>query len=66
LKPTWSGTPAAATAAMARSASASVMAIGFSTKTALPARAAPTTSSACAVLAHVMATASIRGSSMSA
>ena len=53
-------------AAMARSASARFMAIGFSTKTALPASAAATTRSAWAVLAQVMATASTRGSSMSA
>ena len=50
--------PAARLAAMARSASARVIAIGFSTKTALPAVAAATTRSAWAVLAQVIATAS--------
>ena len=66
LNPTCSGMPFRSAASIARSASARVIAIGFSTKTALPAWAAATTRSAWAVLAQVMATASMRGSSMRA
>ena len=65
LKPTCSGTPAASAAAMARSASARVMAMGFSQNTALPARAAASTRSAWMRAGAAITTASTAGSASS-
>lgn len=62
LNPTCSGTPAAAAAAIARSASATVNAIGFSTKIAWPAAAAATTRSVWKWAGEAMTTASTAGS----
>jgi hypothetical protein len=64
LNPTWSGTPAALAASMARSASANVSAIGFSQKTALPAPAAVSIRSAWIDGGAAMTTASIDESSI--
>src|SRR5215207_3000267 len=65
LKPTWRGTPAALVAAMARSASARVRAMGFSQNTALPAPAAASTSSAWKRAGAAITTASSAGSASS-
>src|SRR4051794_21282660 len=61
LKPIWNGTPAASTAASARSTSARSSDTGFSQKIALPAPAAATISSACVSVGEQMATASTSG-----
>ena len=63
LKPTCSGTPASRAAAIARSASGRVIDIGFSQKIALPAAAAATTSSQCAVEEAAITTASMSSAS---
>ena len=65
LKPTCSATPASAAAAIARSASSRVSAIGFSQNTCLPARAAATTRSVWVAAGELMATACTAGSSIS-
>jgi hypothetical protein len=62
LNPTWSTTPAARAVSIARSASVSESAIGFSQNTALPARAAATTRSAWKRAGAAITTASTDGS----
>jgi hypothetical protein len=61
LKPIMKGTPAASTAARARSTSTRPRLIGFSQKTALPARAAATVRSAWVSVLEQIATVSTSG-----
>jgi hypothetical protein len=65
LNPTCSTIPAERAASIARSASASVTAIGFSQNTPFPACAAATTRSACVRAGVEMTTASTDGSTQS-
>ena len=65
LKPIWNGTPAASTAASARSTSARSSDTGFSQKIALPASAAATIRSACVSVEVQIATASTSGAASS-
>ena len=58
LKPTWSFTPALATASSAARTLATVRSTGFSQKTCLPAAAALATKSACVSVEEQMRTAS--------